>query len=338
MSPLRWISAFSLAAAAITAIAAIRIADGRSDARLGDVRSWHYQLQSLDLDRLAASPADMLVVDFSQSQGAGKPMRPLEASEVERLKKKPGGGRRIVLAYLSIGEAEEYRYYWQPQWKAAPPPWIIAENCRWPRNHLVRFWDDAWKDVMIRGDGAYLARIEAAGFDGVYLDRIDVYDDIKDRFPDARQRMIAFVGELDREARRRRPDFLVVAQNAEDLLDTAAYRSALDGLAKEDLLYGLGGTGKRNTEEAIAWSRRRVDLLRADGKPVFAAEYLTSAAEIDAARKELEGFGYLGTFPTRALDGTDPLAQRPGGDLAREYGTPEFTAAHCNGVWKKPQS
>ena len=48
----------------------------------------------------------------------------------------------------------------------APPPVrgltgmrLIAENCRWPRNHLVRFWEDAWKDITIRGDGSYLGRV-----------------------------------------------------------------------------------------------------------------------------------------------------------------------------------
>lgn len=338
MTPARWISALSFAGAIALGLFAARLIEPRPDSLLAGVTSWHYQLQSLDLDRLGASTADLLVIDFSQSSGAGRPMRPLDASEVKRLKRKPDGGRRIVLAYLSIGEAEEYRYYWQPAWKAAPPDWIIAENCRWPRNHLVRFWDDAWKDIMIRGDGSYLARIEAAGFDGVYLDRIDVYADIEDRFPDARRHMIAFVEELDREARRRRPGFLIVAQNAEDLLDSASYRAALDGLAKEDLLFGLGGTGKRNSESDISWSRARIDEMKKSGKAVFAVEYLTDAESIAAARKELAAFGYLPTFPPRALDGSDPLAPRPDGDFAREYGTPEFTAVHCNGVWKKEQS
>ena len=30
----------------------------------------------------------------------------------EELKIKDNGGKRIVIAYLSIGEAEDYRYYW----------------------------------------------------------------------------------------------------------------------------------------------------------------------------------------------------------------------------------
>ncbi len=336
MSTIKWLALAGLLTA--TAVAAPWngwLERQQAAARLGAVATWHYQLQDLDIDKLAASEADLLVIDFSQSQGAGKAMRPLSADDVALLKKKPNGARRVVLSYLSIGEAEEYRYYWKPEWKAEQPAWMIAENCRWPRNHLVRFWDDAWKDIMIRGDQSYLARIATAGFDGVYLDRIDVYDDIKDRHPEARQRMTQFVTELASEARRRRPGFLVVAQNAEDLLDDAAYRHVLNGLAKEDLLYGLAGTGKRNGADDVKWSRTRVDRLKAEGKPVFAAEYLNKPDLIAAARQELGTLGYVATFPSRALDGTDPLRVRTSDDYGREYGTPEFTSQNCNGVWKK---
>lgn len=334
MTPMRLISFLGLLSAlALVGVLATHVRQ-TADARLDGLRSWHYQLQSLDIDRLAASTADLLVVDFSTSQGPDKAMRPLDAQDVERLRRKPGGGRRVVLAYLSIGEAEEYRYYWNASWRSAPPAWMIAENCRWPRNHLVRFWDDAWKDIMIRGEGSYLARIEAAGFDGVYVDRIDVYYDIKDRYPDARERMIDFMVELDREAERRRPDFLVVAQNAEDLLDSPSYRASLDGLAKEDLLFGLDGTARRNNAGTVRWSRERIALLKATGKPVFAVEYLNRADLIAVAQKELAEAGYVATFATRALDGRDPLEPRAD-DVAKEYGTPEFTALNCNGVWKK---
>lgn len=306
-------------------------------ARLSAVRTWGYQLQNLDktFDALAASDTDLLVVDFSVSQPAGQPMKPLEPAEVARLQKRPDGGRRIVLAYFSIGEAEEYRFYWNKAWKTLPPTWLIAENCRWPRNHLVRFWEDGWKDIMIRGDGSYLARIQAAGFDGVYLDRVDVYDDIKDRHPKARADMIDFVGELAREARRNQPGFLVIAQNAEDLLESASYRASIDGLGKEDMLYGVQGTGKRNPPEMIAWSRERIDKLKRDGKKILVAEYLTSTEQISTAAKELASLGYVPVYPPRALDGSDALKSAPVAERSKEYGTPEYGAQNCNGVWKK---
>ena len=44
-----------------------------------------------------------------------------------------------------------------------------------------------------------------------------------------------------------KPGFLVIAQNAEGLLSDRAYRSVIDGLGKEDLLYGGRASSQRST-------------------------------------------------------------------------------------------
>ncbi len=36
--------------------------------------------------------------------------------EINQLKSKANGGTRLVISYISIGEAEEYRYYWNSNW------------------------------------------------------------------------------------------------------------------------------------------------------------------------------------------------------------------------------
>ena len=100
----------------------------------------------------------------------------LSAADVAALQTKANGGRRLVLAYMSIGEAEDYRYYWQPGWRAEAPSWLDAENPDFAGNYKVRYWDQAWQDVILNGPDAYLTRITAAGFDGVYLDLIDAFE------------------------------------------------------------------------------------------------------------------------------------------------------------------
>ena len=77
---------------------------------LAAAKSWGYQLRKFDPDTLAASPYDMLVIDYSRD---GKPARALTPEEVDKIRVKPDGERRIVLAYLSIGVAQTYRYYWK---------------------------------------------------------------------------------------------------------------------------------------------------------------------------------------------------------------------------------
>jgi len=295
---------------------------GPTDAQrqLGEARVWDYQLQNANLDRFAGSAADVVVMDYATT---GNETRPYTKAEIDRVRRRPDGRSRIVLAYFSIGEAEEYRPYWNAAWKTNKPDWIVEENCRWPRNHIIKFWSDEWKDIIYRGKDAYLKRILAAGFDGVYLDRIDVYADLEARFPQAKDGMLSFIRELAAAARATKSDALIVAQNAEDLLDFWRYRRAIDAVAKEDLFYGVEGSGVRNEKSMVEWSVAQLKKLADDKKPVFVVEYLTAAELADKARAEIKAAGMVGTFPTRALDGRDPLGPEPKKD---DVGTPEFGA------------
>ena len=289
------------------------------------VNHWHYQLDRIEpsLPMLARNTADMLVIDHAKRNGKVA----LTKEEVEQLKVRPDGSRRLVVSYMAIGEAEEFRFYWKPEWKTAPPDWLGEENCAWPQAHRVRFWLDSWKDISFRGPNAFLKRIIDAGFDGVYLDRVDIYETFEAERPSARTEMVRFVAELSATAKAQRPHFLIIAQNGEDMLTDRAYRVAIDAIAKESLLYSASaGTGVRNKPEDIAWSKGRLDLLLGDRKPVFNVEYLTRIEDIDRVRHELFKGGFVPTFPTRSLDGEEPTLPR---DINNEVGTPERTQAMC---------
>ena len=94
------------------------------------------------------------------------------ADEIEQLHKKANGGKRMVIAYMSIGEAEDYRYYWQAEWKRGNPSWLDKENPKWKGNYKVKYWNAEWQAIIFD----YLSRITNAGFDGVYLDIIDAFE------------------------------------------------------------------------------------------------------------------------------------------------------------------
>jgi cysteinyl-tRNA synthetase len=292
---------------------------------LNSARSWHYHLTNLDLDIIKRSDADIVVTEYSANIGAFRAWTP---EEVEAMKVRADGRRRLVLSYFSIGEAESYRFYWKPEWKGQDVPgWYVAENCAWPRNYMVRFWHDGWKDIIYRGADSFLNRIVKAGFDGVYLDRIDVFWELEKERPSAREDMIRFVTEIAEAGRRMKPGFLVVAQNAEDLLDEARYRDVIDGLGKEDLLYGSSGTNTRNARAAIRESLQHIRKLQGDWKPVVAVEYVTQPPLFDPVRAELRKLGMVPTVAHRSLDGLPPGGERPPSTI--KYGTPEWIAAEC---------
>ncbi len=100
----------------------------------------------------------------------------LSPEDIEKLKRKPNGARRIVVAYMSIGEAEDYRYYWKDEWYQNPPDWLEEENPDWPGNYKVKYWNKEWQSIIFGSEDAYLDKILSVGFDGVYLDIIDAYE------------------------------------------------------------------------------------------------------------------------------------------------------------------
>lgn len=255
---------FSLSATAHAADAGSRI-DFRN------LKSWGYQLQNLDVEQASRMPHELLVVDYSKD---GSEAGALTRSELARLKRRPDGTRRIVLAYLSIGEAEDYRYYWQPHWKLIVPDWLGRENKQWRGNYLVKYWMPDWQKIILEHKFGYLDKIIGAGFDGVYLDRVDAYAEWAAVEKDARKDMIEFVIRLSKTAKSKSKDFLVFVQNAEELLMDTTYISHLDGIAKEDMLFGAADRTKPNSKSLQASHIKYLKIARRHNKPVLVVEYL----------------------------------------------------------------
>src|SRR5262249_52441230 len=144
------------------------------------------------------------------------------------------GSGKVVLAYLSIGEAEDYRWYWQESWSDDPPPdpqapaWLGPFNPEFPNNYKVKYWDPAWQAILFGTasgpNESYLDRILDQGFDGVYLDIIDAFtywadEGIRTR-AQARADMMDLVAAIAHYARvtRNHPGFLVFPQNGLDIV------------------------------------------------------------------------------------------------------------------------
>lgn len=271
----------------------------RAATGLAAARSWGYQLQKPKLAELAASEFDALVIDYALDGSDDTALKP---ADVQRLQRKPDGSRRIVLAYISIGEAESYRFYWNERWEKAAgrPAWLLGENPEWEENYSVCFWDPGWQSIIFGSPQSYVDRIIAQGFDGVYLDKCDVYEDIREHFqavaktrPNLEQDMVAFATRLSAYAKSCRPDFLVVMQNAELLLEQPALRRALDGVAKEELVFGLDGSEKRNSADDLTEVTNCLDLLKREGKPVFVIEYLNNRAKMEEAAQVCGSRAYV---------------------------------------------
>ncbi|WP_430907193.1 endo alpha-1,4 polygalactosaminidase [Maribacter sp. 2-571] len=123
------------------------------------------------LNAIARSNYDIVFIDLFFHDGTT-----FSAEEVQRLKTKANGSERLVCCYMSIGEAEDYRYYWKKGWATNRPSWLEKENKRWAGNYKVRYWEKDWQGIIMGSQNAYLDKIIDTGFDGVYLDIVDAFE------------------------------------------------------------------------------------------------------------------------------------------------------------------
>jgi cysteinyl-tRNA synthetase len=268
-------------------------------ASLLNVRNWAYQLQGADPGEIAASPFDLVVIDHSRD-GTGKGA--YAVNEVQAMQRKADGRARVVLSYMSIGEAEDYRYYWKPHWETELPAWLGEENPDWPGNYKVRYWTPEWRALIFGHPNAYLDRIIAAGFDGVYLDIIDAFEYCESAHPTAAGDMVDFVVALSAYAKSKKPDFLIFPQNGEVLLENPRYLAAVDGIGKEDLFYTGDENSHPNTKPEIGESMKQLKRASAAGKLVLTVEYLTNLRHIQDYRKQAANAGFLTYVAHRSLE------------------------------------
>lgn len=131
----------------------------------------NYSSKNSFINAVVTTNYDLLIMDLFFTDGT-----PFTALEINQLKNKANGGKRLVVSYMSIGEAEDYRYYWESGWSKNKPVWLDAENPAWPGNFKVRYWSSDWQNIIYSNENSYLKKILNAGFDGVYLDIIDAFE------------------------------------------------------------------------------------------------------------------------------------------------------------------
>ncbi len=306
--------------------------------------TWLYVLTGYDkpgaLEKITAAPSGFLVVDSFKSS----PESPFTQAEVSALKAKHG----TVLAYISIGEAERYRPYWQEEWDSNRPAWMGRDNPVWG-SPKVKYWDPAWQQIVFES----LGRITAQGFDGAYLDIVDAYEYWSDPLngedevvakDEAAASMIAFMSEIRKRARQNNSAFLVFPQNAPELVGYPGYLDAMDGIGKESTWHEgyneLSDAASRSSPIAGAETAEVVGYLkqiRQAGKTVLVVDYFAPSQQKEAA-KFAEAARANGFIPyasdARALDrvssffSVDAASGSAGLSGARSDGATRVTGGH----------
>jgi uncharacterized protein (TIGR01370 family) len=211
--------------------------------------------------------ADLVVVDgLPDSDGDDRAAR-------SRLTAARASGA-LVVAYLSVGTVED----WRPYASAVPPEWTLGPLPGWEGERVVDAREDGWRRIMARA----AAGLQDAGFDGLFLDNLDVADD----HPQTTDAIVELVCAIRAAA----GDVLLIAQNAARTID----RLPVDAVAREDTWWRWEGgryraTAAAETEAILAGLRRQ----RAAGRVVLTLDYTEPgdpAAELVVQRSRAEGF------------------------------------------------
>jgi cysteinyl-tRNA synthetase len=134
------------------------------------INSEKFETKEEFITAVSATNYDLIIMDLYHNEEM------YSLKEVEQLKQKENGGKRLLICYMSIGEAENYRYYWESGWNPGTPTWLGRENPDWEGNYKVHYWNQKWKDIITGNPESYIDKVLTSGFDGVYLDVIDAFE------------------------------------------------------------------------------------------------------------------------------------------------------------------
>jgi cysteinyl-tRNA synthetase len=325
---------------------------GESDLpAVGEIRHWLYlidvDVEGDTIDEIVRSDHEMVVLDFipSEANNTDYPMRDV----IERLH--GATTPKLVLAYIDIGQAEDFRTYWEPTWVPGDPEWIVGvDPDGWEGNYPVAFWWDDWRAIWL-DDGGFVDEIVDIGFDGVYLDWVEAYSDENVRRAaaadgvDARAEMVWWVTDIAARGRASTPEFVVIAQNAAELVADDEYAAVIDGLAQEQVWFDGSADndppgdcplprtdadietdayvdslseGCRRQHDEFPDSTLHVsseeylvqlEVATARGLPVFTVDYALDPENADWVYQTSRSLGFVPFVSSRALDRFVPVAR-----------------------------
>ncbi len=299
---------------------------GSSDPVLEDVQFWAYQLQGIDddgaVDTLVNARYDLFVLEPTRSDKDSSDFD--TAGMVHALHSSPSANfnSKLVIAYIDIGQAEDWRWYWEDSWipptetsRGDPEFLISVDPDGWEGDYPVAFWYDEWKDILLYNEGSSIQQILDDGFDGIYMDWIEAYEHdpvvevADDEGLDPQDEMVEFIGEIRQYCRLQDPDFLIIAQNALAISDGhPEYFDVIDGVAQEHILFdgipdtswGSSGSGDIripfDDEEGYStvWYTEMLDNYLDEGKTVLVVDYATTETNAAEAYAYANAHGYIG--------------------------------------------
>lgn len=213
------------------------------------VNSWYYHLgfepSATVLQQMVDSDYDMIVMEpiFTDESNIDFDI----ATHVDNLHN--AIHPKLTIAYIDIGQAEDWRTYFQQGWGIGNPSWIVANDPDgWEGNYPVAYWHSQWQDIWLNPTSGYLKKLIDAGFDGIYLDWVEAYSDeniitaAQNDSVNPQFEMIEFIQRMRTFTQLLSPRFVIIGQNGTELVEDDSYVSAVDAIAQEQTWFDGSST------------------------------------------------------------------------------------------------
>jgi|GEM_PF-2441398 len=247
------------------------------------IDSWACVYSRMSVAELSSSPAALLVIDPDF----------YSAEEIKSVKQ----SRKIVLAYISIGEAENYRSYFP---KIKGKSYLGSENPSWKGNFMVEYSHPEWKRILCE----YSQKIIEKGFDGLLFDVVDSWENHGTN-SQTRSSMTGLIVSLAEFLRAKNPALILLLQNSDRLFENPKVMQLFNGLTQESLFYSWRA-------EHLSWHQQRDKIarlrnLRQQGKFIGLLEYTRIKSNITKCKTEAFSYGFIPYFSEKELDRLFPI-------------------------------
>ena len=223
----------------------------------------YYKLQNYQDSDFKDVKDSTIVVDLYES------IKPYKLQSIKKLNTW-NKNNNLTLAYMSIGEAEDYREYYPELNKKL----ILEVNEQWPGNFTVKYWEPEWQAIIIN----YVDQIIDQGFNGTYLDIVDCFH----RFDDKKlyaKRMAEFIIKIKAHSNKKDKKFEIIIQNGLDIInflseeDKNNFLSSISGASLEAHL------NEEKKFKADRYYEKLFPIYSNLNKKMYAIEYLSSEDE-----------------------------------------------------------
>ena len=195
-------------------------------------------------------------------------VEPYEVPDEEYLRNLKKSGT-IVLAYIDVGKAEDWRYYWKFLDKNA----LIKPDQDWDGEYFVDINNDSWQEAIVDYEIPYILSLGDSsndsttyhGYDGLVLDNIDIID----RYPEMKTGMYKLVRDISQSY----PGLLIVPNRGFEILPLIY--PFIDAFKFEELCHGHDQKLDRYMPtQTMKEQKLLFSILKKKPMPVFVLDHI----------------------------------------------------------------